>query len=85
MAEKKVTVKNRHGLHARPAAAFVQKASSYPFAILIEKAGKSSDAKSILGIMSLAVQKDDEVILKADGDEAALDALESILLDADSE
>ncbi len=81
--EKKVSVKNQHGLHARPAAMFVQRAASYPFAITIEKAGKSADAKSILSIMALAVQNGDEVILRADGDKAeeALSALELILLD----
>ena len=86
MAEKKVTVKNQHGLHARPAALFVQKASSCPFAVTVEKAGKSADAKSILSIMALAVQKGDEVVLKAEGEKAqeALDALEQILLDAES-
>lgn len=80
--EKKVSVKNEHGLHARPAALFVQKASSFPFAISVEKGGKSADAKSILGIMSLVVQKGDEVVLKAEGEKAqeALDALEQILL-----
>ncbi len=83
MSEKKVRVKNQHGLHARPAAMFVQKASSYPFAITVAKAGKTADAKSILGIMTLAVQKGDEVVLKAEGEGAreALDALELILLD----
>jgi phosphocarrier protein len=86
MAEKKVTVKNQHGLHARPAALFVQKASSCPFAVTVEKAGKSADAKSILSIMALAVQKGDEVVLKAEGEKAqeALDALEQILLDTES-
>lgn len=87
MAEKKVSVKNQHGLHARPAAMFVQKASAYPFAVTIEKGGKSADAKSILGIMTLAVQKGDEVIIRADGEAAAeaLDALEMILLDDGAE
>lgn len=86
MAEKKVSVKNQHGLHARPAAMFVQQAASYAFPITIEKAGKSADAKSILGIMALAVQKGDEVLLKADGDKAqeALDALELILIDTEA-
>ena len=86
MAEKKVSVKNQHGLHARPAAMFVQRAASYPFAVTIEKAGKSADAKSILSIMALAVQNGDEVVLKAEGDKAqdALDALEAILLDTEA-
>ena len=83
MAEKKVSVRNQHGLHARPAAMFVQRASSYPFAVTIEKAGRSVDAKSILGIMTLAVQKGDEVTLRADGEGAqeVLGALEQILMD----
>ena len=65
---------------------FVQKASSYPFAISVEKAGKSADAKSILSIMALAVQKCDEVVLKAEGEKAqeALDALGQILLDTEA-
>ena len=85
MVEKTVGVKNQHGLHARPAALFVQKASSYPFAISVEKGGKSADAKSILSIMALAVHKDDEVVLKAEGEQAeeALDALEQILLNTE--
>ena len=86
MAEKKVVVKNQHGLHARPAALFVQKASSCPFAVTVEKAGKSADAKSILSVMALAVHKGDEVVIKAEGEKAqeALDALEQILLDMES-
>ena len=87
MVEKKVGVKNKHGLHARPAAMFVQKASGYPFAISVEKDGKSADAKSILSIMALAVQKGDEVVLKAEEGEKAqevLDALEQILLDTEA-
>ncbi|MDR3264732.1 MAG: HPr family phosphocarrier protein [Synergistaceae bacterium] len=81
MVEKKVVVRNGHGLHARPAALFVQRASSCPFGVTIEKGGKRADAKSILGIMALAVQKGDEVTIEADGDGAreTLDALEAIL------
>lgn len=83
MAEKKVSVKNQHGLHARPAAMFVQRAAACSFAVTVEKAGRSVDAKSILAIMTLAVQKGDEVVLKAEGDGAqqALDDLAQILLD----
>ena len=82
MVEKKVSVKNEHGLHARPAALFVQKASSYPFAISVEKEGKSANAKSIISVMTLTVKQGDEVILKSEGENAqeALDALEQILI-----
>jgi phosphocarrier protein len=85
MSEKTVTVKNQQGLHARPAALFVQKAASYPFPITIGKGGKTVDAKSILMIMSLAVKKDDSVELQTPQDDEksreALDALEAILID----
>jgi phosphocarrier protein len=85
MSEKTVTVKNQHGLHARPAAIFVQKASSRPFPITVEKGGKHADAKSILSIMSLVVKKGDALILKTPGDDddsrEALDELEAILID----
>ena len=85
MVEKKVRVENEHGLHARPAALFVQKAAGYPFAISVEKGDKSANAKSIISVMTLAVKQGDEVILKSEGENAqeALDALEQILVDGE--
>jgi phosphotransferase system HPr (HPr) family protein len=83
MPEKKVVVKNPHGLHARPAALFVQKAASFPCSIRIHKAGKQADAKSILGLMSLGIEPEEEILLVAEGDRAeeALDALEVVASD----
>ena len=77
-----VTVQNPHGLHARPAAKFVQSASSTPGEVKIEKEGKEANAKSILSVMSLGVSKGDTVLLSADGEgaEELLQALEQILL-----
>ncbi|MDI9369485.1 MAG: HPr family phosphocarrier protein [Synergistaceae bacterium] len=79
---KEVTVQNPHGLHARPAAKFVQAASSAPGEVKIEKGGKEANAKSILSIMSLGVSKGDTVALSADGEgaEELLSALEEILV-----
>lgn len=70
MAEKKVTVKLRAGLHARPAALFVQEANKYSSDIFVEKHGKSVNAKSIMGIMSLAISNGTDVIIRAEGSDA---------------
>ncbi|MBL0386872.1 HPr family phosphocarrier protein [Tumebacillus sp. ITR2] len=70
MAEKKVTVGLRSGLHARPAALFVQEANKYASDVFVEKEGKSVNAKSIMGIMSLAISNGAEIIIRAEGNDA---------------
>ena len=55
MVEKKVEVRLKSGLQARPAAAFVQEATQFSSDIFIEKDGKKVNAKSIMGLMSLAM------------------------------
>ncbi|WP_172844477.1 HPr family phosphocarrier protein [Tumebacillus algifaecis] len=72
MAEKIVTVQLVAGLHARPAALFVQEANRFTSEIYVEKAGKAVNAKSIMGIMSLAIASGSEVIIRADGPDAEL-------------
>lgn len=77
MIEKKVVVNLEHGLHARPATQFVKLASSFKSEITIEKEGKTAAAKSIMGVMALAVAKGTEILLKANGpdENEAVDAL----------
>ncbi|ADH98627.1 HPr family phosphocarrier protein [Salisediminibacterium selenitireducens] len=77
MIEKHVTVKRKSGLQARPAALFVQEANRFASDIFIEKDGKYVNAKSIMGIMSLAVAANKDIILKVDGadEQEAMDAL----------
>ncbi|KEO81370.1 HPr family phosphocarrier protein [Tumebacillus flagellatus] len=70
MAEKKVTVGLRSGLHARPAALFVQEANKYASDVFVEKDGKAVNAKSIMGIMSLAISNGAEVVIRAEGNDA---------------
>ncbi|GEL07822.1 HPr family phosphocarrier protein [Salisediminibacterium halotolerans] len=70
MIEKKVTVKRKSGLQARPAALFVQEANKFNADIFIAMDGKNVNAKSIMGLMSLAVSADKEITLKADGADA---------------
>jgi phosphotransferase system HPr (HPr) family protein len=81
MIEKKVIIHLSHGLHARPAASFVKIASSFSSEIQLVKKEKSFNGKSIMGIMSAAIGRGEEVTLIADGaDEAeAIAALEQVL------
>ena len=77
MAERKVTVQNKTGLHARPAALFVQKANQFKSEIHIIKDSKEINAKSIMGVMSLGVGQGTVILIRADGEDAqqAVDAL----------
>lgn len=81
MVEKTVVVKLKSGLQARPAALFVQEANKFSSEIFIEKEGRKVNAKSIMGIMSLAVGSGKEITLVIDGkdEEEALDALISFV------
>jgi len=70
MKEKTVTILLPDGIHARPAAIFVQKASSYPdTSIKIKRNGVEVDAKSIMNIMMLALTHGSEITIVADGKE----------------
>ncbi|MFD1739390.1 HPr family phosphocarrier protein [Bacillus salitolerans] len=77
MVEKKVEVKLKSGLQARPAAMFVQEANRFSADIFLEKDGKKVNAKSIMGLMSLAVGSGSEVVLSAEGSDQA-EALEAL-------
>lgn len=81
MAEKKVIVQNKTGLHARPAALFVQKANQFKSDVSIVKGTKDVNAKSIIGVMSLGAGQGSEISIKAKGEDArqAVDALAELL------
>jgi catabolite repression HPr-like protein len=81
MLEKNVTVQLKNGLQARPAALFVQEANRYSSEVILVKDKKKVNAKSIMGIMSLAVGYGAEVTLQVTGsDEAeALEALQAFI------
>ena len=71
MAEVTATVPEGVGLHARPAAMFVQAAGKAPMDITIGKPGEDSvNAKSILSVMGLGAKSGEEVVLTATGDGA---------------
>lgn len=67
MVEKTVTVGIKPGLQARQAALFVQEANKYTADIYLKKDARQVNAKSIMGIMSLAIAKGTEITLITDG------------------
>ncbi|WP_216831258.1 HPr family phosphocarrier protein [Alkalihalobacterium elongatum] len=81
MIEKQLEVKLKTGLQARPAALFVQEANRYSSEIFIEKDNKKVNAKSIMGIMSLAIGKgvSINVIVNGNDEEEAMAALEAFI------
>lgn len=70
MVSRSVVVKLKMGLHARPAALFVQEANKFSSDIFVEKDDKKINAKSIMGIMSLAISSGAEVNITAQGADA---------------
>lgn len=81
MVNRKITVKNKQGLHARPAALFVQLANKFESAITVKKGKEKVNGKSIMGILMLAAEYGSQVIVEADGKdaEAAIEELEKLL------
>jgi len=69
MIKEKLTIKNKTGLHARPAAIFVETAKKFRSNIIIEKADKSANAKNILQILALGVDYGDEITLIIEGED----------------
>jgi phosphocarrier protein len=67
---KDIIVKNAQGLHARPAALFVQIASRYNSDVTIQKDGERVNGKSIMGILTLGVQPGASLKLVVDGEDA---------------
>ncbi|HSO52397.1 MAG TPA: HPr family phosphocarrier protein [Actinomycetes bacterium] len=89
MPERRVVIGSKVGLHARPAAMFVQAAAKQPVKVTIAKSGGDPvDARSILSVLALDARGGDEVVLVAEGDGAdqALDELAALVArDLDSE
>lgn len=83
MVERTVRIGSAHGLHARPAKLFSQAAAAAGSPVTIAKAGgRAVNAASILGVISLGIDRGDEVTLAVDGDNAAavLDQLVELLV-----
>lgn len=81
MTEKQVQVALKSGLQARQAALFVQEANRYQADVYLQKEDKKVNAKSIMGIMSLAISKGSTVSISAEGsdEEQAIAGLVSMI------
>jgi phosphocarrier protein len=77
MVEKTVTIKNRAGIHARPAALLVETANRFSANIYLEKDGEKINGKSIMGILTLAATYNSPIKIIADGSDEQ-DALQTI-------
>lgn len=79
--ERMVIVGSKSGLHARPAAVFVQRAKAFHSQITLSKNEKTVNGKSILSVLSLGAEQGDQVVLNIKGDDAqaALDQLAQLL------
>ncbi len=69
---KDLTIENRNGLHARPAALFVKTSSRFTAEVWVEKDGERVNGKSIMGLMMLAAGKGSVLRITADGEDAGL-------------
>jgi phosphocarrier protein HPr len=69
MKEQKITIKNRAGIHARPAALLVQTANRFTSEISLEKNSERINAKSIMGIITLGATYKTEINIIADGED----------------
>ena len=79
--EKEITIINRLGLHARPAAMFVRIASRYRSEIWVEKEGEQINGKSIMGLMMLAAGQGSKLLIRCEGPDAdkAMEELEALI------
>ncbi len=77
MREFTYTIKDEHGVHARPAGLLASSAKAYTAAITVECRGKTADGKRLLSLMSLGARCGDTLRFRIEGDdeESAADAL----------
>ncbi|MBN2329733.1 MAG: HPr family phosphocarrier protein [Candidatus Omnitrophica bacterium] len=80
---KTFTILNELGLHARPAMLLVQAISRLNCSVQIEKEGLEADAKSIMGVLTLAAEQGSQILVRAEGpdSEKAIDAIEKLIED----
>jgi phosphocarrier protein len=78
---RELTVQNKLGIHARPAAMFVKTANQFTCDIFVEKDGERVNGKSIMGLMMLAAGHGTKLTVHADGSDAshAVHELENLL------
>ena len=78
MLEQRATIKNKLGIHARPAALLVQAAAKFTSEITLKKDGLAINGKSIMGVMMLAAEEGSVITVRVEGEDAR-DALDHIV------
>ena len=83
MPETTLTIHHEVGLHARPAALFVQAANQFNFDIKVTHGEREANAKSILGVLTLGVEQGAVITIRAEGEDAdqALAELKALVED----
>jgi phosphocarrier protein HPr len=81
MITRSLVIRNRYGLHARPAAKFVEIASKFQAQVMMSKDGIEVNGKSIMGVLMLAAEKGSKIEISADGkdEKEAIEALAGLL------
>lgn len=79
MQEVTLTIRNKVGLHARPAALFVQTANRFKSKVMAVREGREANAKSILSVLSLGTNQGAVITVRADGEDEA-QAVEALRL-----
>ncbi len=83
MLTKVFKIKNKMGIHARPASLLVKTASRYKSSVYISKNSQEVNGKSIMGILMLEAGYGSEITVRVDGkdEKKALEALEKIIVE----
>ena len=86
LIKKTLVVKNKQGLHARPAALFVQIANKFDSHIRVKSDTEEVNGKSIMGILMLGAEKGSTIIIEAEGSDAeqAIEELEPLIVAEES-
>ncbi|WP_394165014.1 HPr family phosphocarrier protein [Neptunomonas phycophila] len=81
MLEKKITIINKLGLHARAAAKLINTTSRFSCDVRLEKDNREVDGKSIMSVMMLAASRGTELTVKTQGEDQdeALSAIEALI------
>jgi len=87
MIKKTLIIKNKQGLHARPAALFVQTASKFDSVIVVSKGKRRVNGKSIMGILTLAAEEGSRISIETEGrdEEKAMQELERVISSEENE
>ena len=70
IAETRLVITNKVGLHARPARLLVQAAARFQSQIRLQYGEKAANAKSILGVLKLGAVRGETIVVRAEGEDA---------------